>query len=60
MSTKREAREARRKRRASAPGPSLLRRTRNAGGFRVGLPVVVLIALAFVLWIIFDLGGLRP
>ncbi len=60
MSTKRQAREARRQRRASAPGPSLLRRTRNAGGFRVGLPVVVLIALAFVLWIVFDLGGLRP
>ncbi len=37
----------------------LLRRTRNAGGFRVGLPVVILVALAFVLWLIFDLGGVR-
>ncbi len=60
MSSKRQEREARRQRRASAPRPSLLRRSRNAGGIRVGVPVVVLIAIAFVLWIIFDLGGLRP
>lgn len=60
MSSKRQRRDERRQQRADTPGPSLLRRTRNAGGIRVGLPVVILIALAFVLWIIFDLGGLRP
>jgi hypothetical protein len=60
MSSKRQEREARRLHRASAPRPSLLRRSRDAGGFRVGIPVVLLVALAFVLWLIFDLGGLRP
>lgn len=59
MSTKRQEREARRRRGVSAPGPSLLRRTRNAGGFRVGIPVVILVALAFVLWLVFDLVGVR-
>lgn len=59
MSSKRQQREAQRRRQASAPKRGLLRRTRDAGGFRVGLPVVVLVALAFVLWLIFDLVGVR-
>ena len=59
MSTKRQERESRRRRQAVAPGPSLLRRSRNAGGIRVGLPVVILVAVAFVLWLVFDLGGVR-
>jgi hypothetical protein len=59
MSTKRQDREAKRRRQADTPGPSLLRRSRNAGGIRVGLPVVILVALAFVLWLVFDLGGVR-
>jgi hypothetical protein len=59
MSTKRQKREAKRRRQAVMPGPSLLRRSRNAGGIRVGLPVVILVALAFVLWLVFDLGGVR-
>jgi len=60
MSSKRQEREARRQRRATRHGPSLLRRSRDAGGIRIGLPVVILIALAFVLWMLFDLGGVRP
>jgi hypothetical protein len=59
MSSKRQEREARRQRQASAPKQGLLRRTRNAGGLRVGIPVVILVALAFVLWLVFDLVGVR-
>lgn len=59
MSSKRQEREARRRRQGSAPKLGLLRRTRNAGGFRVGVPVVILVALAFVLWLVFDLVGVR-
>lgn len=59
MSSKRQHRDEQRQDRRDVPRRSLLRRTRDAGAFRLGVPVVVLLALALVLWLIFDLGGVR-
>jgi hypothetical protein len=59
MSSKRQQREERRQGRGVAPRRSLLRRTRDAGGVRFGVPIVVLLAVVFALWLIFDLGGVR-
>jgi hypothetical protein len=59
MSSKRQQRERKNDDRQPRPRRSLLRRSRDVGGMRFGLPVVILMALAFILWLIFDVGGLR-
>ena len=59
MSSKRQQRVRKHEDRRTAPRRSLLRRSRDVGGVRFGVPVVILLALAFVLWLIFDVGGLR-
>ena len=59
MSSKRRQRERQREPHGETPRASLLQRSRQAGRLRLGVPVVVLLALAFVLWLIFDVAGVR-
>ena len=57
MSSKRRQREERRESDRATAGPSLLRRSRELGGRRFGWPALILVAVAFLLWLIFDLIG---
>ena len=59
MSSKRRQREDRRQPGRASGGPSLLRRSRELGGRRFGWPALILVAVAFVLWLVFDLIGVR-
>ncbi|MGD0483134.1 MAG: hypothetical protein ABSB58_00615 [Gemmatimonadales bacterium] len=59
MSSKHRQREARRESRRASGGPSLLRRSRELGGRRFGWPALILVATAFILWLVFDLIGVR-
>ncbi len=59
MSSKRRQREQRREPGRPKGGPSLLRKSRELGGRRFGWPVLIAVAAAFVLWLVFDLIGVK-
>jgi hypothetical protein len=59
MSSKRRQREERRESGRATGGPSLLRRSRELGGRRFGWPALILVATAFILWLVIDLIGVK-
>ena len=59
MSSKRRQREERRESGRATAGPSLLRRSRELGGRRFGWPALVVVVAAFLLWLVFDLIGVK-
>jgi hypothetical protein len=59
MSSKRSQREARRESGRASGGPSLLRRSRELGGRRFGWPAMIVVVAAFLLWLVFDLIGVK-
>ncbi len=58
MSTKRSAREKRREG-AGAPRKGLIRRSRELGGRRFGWAALIVVAVAFILWLAVDLIGIH-
>ena len=59
MSSKRRQREERRAAGRAGDGPGLIRRSRELGGRRFGWPALILVATAFILWLVFDLIGVK-
>lgn len=59
MSSKRRQRAERREPGRAGGGPSLLRRSREFGGRRFGWPTLIVVVAAFLLWLVFDLIGVR-
>lgn len=59
MSSKRRRREERRGTLRASGGPSLLRRSRELGGRRFGWPALIIVAAAFLIWLVVDLIGVR-